>query len=1182
MTDFMSGKVPVAGADLCPSLLTRELNKTLRIMKLAALLLFAAVMQVSAKGLAQEKINLAMTNASLDKVFDQIEAQTGFVFIYKNETVKDKKISIKVSNASLTQTLDLCLKGQALSYQVIGRSVAIKVEKGSDLAPGVEEAPPYINVSGRVVNEKGDPVEGVTVTVKGAATKTLTDKNGEFSLATVDKDATLVFTHVSMESFELKVSGRTDIAITLKARIRELSDVVVSVNTGYQEVPKERATGSFVKVDSALINRSVSTNILDRLNGVTSGLIFNKNLNGSFNNSSIAIRGRSTIFANPEPLIIVDNFPFGGNVGDINPNDIESITVLKDGAASSIWGVRAGNGVIVITTKKGRFNNKITTSVVANTTIGNKPDLYYLPQVSSSEYIDLEQFLYNKGAYSSTLGYNYTGITPAVEIFEKRKANMISSADSTSMIELLKGNDVRADLEKYYYRKSVNQQYAVNVSGGGTNNKFFFSGGFDKNLDNQVSNGYKRITLRASNTFTTLKNRLEAYTGILLANGKTKSNNISYTPFTPYDKLIDADGNHLPVVDNSNQILRSAYIDTAGNGGLLDWHYRPLDEINANRKANATDYTLNAGLSFKILEGLKFSFNYQYQKNLVEDVTTNGLNSFYTRNLINTLSQIDPATKAVIRPVPVGAIVDRTNTSYKSNYGRGLLSLNKTFNRHAINAIAGYEVSDNEFSNNAYRLYGFDESTGANANSTINFSAFNPYYYDNFSSAQVATNAVTSGTVDRIQSYYISASYIFDEKYIISGSGRRDKSNLFGVDANKKVVPLWSTGLAWNLSRENFYDLKTFSDLKIRATYGFQGNVDKSTSAYLTAGSLFANIYGYQTGYITNPPNPNLGWEKVSNLNLGIDFASLHNRISGSIEYYQKKGKDLIGNSQVAPQSGVTQYKGNSANMKTEGVDLVLNSINVKGQVKWTTNFIFNYVNNKITAYYVKQPSNRTIVNGNYSNPLVGYPYYAIFSFKWAGLDDKGNPQGSLAKDVSKDYTNILNSKDPSELVYNGSATPTIFGNLLNNISWKEFQLSFNIIYKLGYYFRRVNVFSGSNYRYSLGDFSQRWMAPGDENKTTVPALIYPADANRDAFYQYSEALVQKADHIRLQDIRLSYQLSKETLNKIPFSGAQVFVYANNIGILWRANKLGLDPDVAGITAIPNPRSITLGLNLNF
>jgi len=289
MTDFMSGKVPVVGAGLRPSLLKRELNKTLRIMKLAALLLFAAVMQVSAKGLAQEKITLAMTNVSLDKVFDQIEAQTGFVFIYKNGTVKDKRVSINVSNASLTQTLDICLKGQALSYQIVGKSVAIKTEKGGAKAPGVGEAPPYIDVRGRVVNEKGDPVEGVTVTVKGSTTKTLTDKNGEFSLATIDKDATLVFTHVSMESFELKVSGRTEIAISLKARIRELSDVVVSVNTGYQEIPKERATGSFVKVDNTLLNRSVSTNILNRLEGVTSGLLFNRNVSAVNNPSGLDI-----------------------------------------------------------------------------------------------------------------------------------------------------------------------------------------------------------------------------------------------------------------------------------------------------------------------------------------------------------------------------------------------------------------------------------------------------------------------------------------------------------------------------------------------------------------------------------------------------------------------------------------------------------------------------------------------------------------------------------------------------------------------------------------------------------------------------------------------------------------------------------------------------------------------------
>jgi hypothetical protein len=211
MTDFVSGKAAIAGVKTGQCQLKWELTKTLRIMKLTAILLFVAALQVSAKGLAQEKITLSLANASLEKVFDQIEAQTGFVFIYKDETVKDKKVNIQVTNASLVQTLEICLKGQALSYRIVGKSVAIKAESAIAAITGVNNAPPFIDVRGKVVNEKGDPVEGVTVTVKGGSKKAMTDKNGEFSLATVEQDATLVFTHVSMESCVLKIIGNKEL-----------------------------------------------------------------------------------------------------------------------------------------------------------------------------------------------------------------------------------------------------------------------------------------------------------------------------------------------------------------------------------------------------------------------------------------------------------------------------------------------------------------------------------------------------------------------------------------------------------------------------------------------------------------------------------------------------------------------------------------------------------------------------------------------------------------------------------------------------------------------------------------------------------------------------------------------------------------------------------------------------------
>src|SRR5690606_28060105 len=229
-------------------------------------------------------------------------------------------------------------------------------------------------------------------------------------------------------------------------------------------------------------------NILDRLDGVTSGRIFNTNNNRQLGQSDTQIRGRATPFANSDPLIIRDNFPYEGEISNISPNDIENITMLKDAAAASAWGARAGNGVIVITTKGGRIGNKTKVEINTNLTISEKPDLYYTPQLSAAEYIEVEQFLFNQGLYNVAINNGFTPLSPAVEVFAKARSGLIGSADSLSSIRQLATYDSRAELLRHYYRTGVNQQYQASLSGGEGNHSYFFSAGYDKNLESNVTN----------------------------------------------------------------------------------------------------------------------------------------------------------------------------------------------------------------------------------------------------------------------------------------------------------------------------------------------------------------------------------------------------------------------------------------------------------------------------------------------------------------------------------------------------------------------------------------------------------------------------------------------------------------------------------------------------------------------
>ena len=1036
------------------------------------------------------------------------------------------------------------------------------------------------SIKGKILDERGMPIPGATIRVKAEKIQISADQNGQFTLNAVPVPSVLFISCIGYLSRELPLLKNPDwTTITLQSDPNQLKEVAV-VSTGFQNIPKERATGSFAQIDNSLLNRSLSTDILSRLNGVTSGLIFTAPGNKQFRQSNIEIRGRATLFSNPDPLIIVDNFPYDGDLNNINPNDVESITILKDAAAAAAWGSRSGNGVIVITTKKGSLNTAPTVSINTNVTVGEKPDLYELPQLSSSEYLDIEQFLFSKGAYNANINNGYAALSPAVEIFLAARNKTISKVDSITKIEALKGYDARKDLLKYYYRPSVNQQYQASINGGSSSQKYFVSAGYDTNLGNTKNNSYNRVTLNASNTYYFLKNRLELFSNIIYTSSLGKSAP-GITMAYPYDRLADAGGNPLTIARN----LNLNYAATAGNGRLLNWLYKPLEELNngySTTNTTLSDYRINLSLSYTIFKGLKVAALYGYEKGMGETNTLNEVSSYYARDLINTYTQINSLNQNLIYPIPYGGILNTSLNHLKSHNGRVQLNYDQQWNQHQLNTIAGVEIRDLNNFNSRGTLYGYYPETASNQNASINYRDENPIFYNPSSTGRIAPNSDQLGTTNRFFSYYINGSYTYAHKYIASITARKDESNLFGVSSNLKGVPLWSAGLAWIINNEAFYNLNWLPQLKLRVTYGYTGNVNQNISAFLTAkGGNLINRYGAYTAEIINPPNPALKWERVRNLNLGLDFSTKSGRINGSIDYWTKKGLDLIGTSPIAPQTGISLFTGNSANTLTKGIDIQLNSSNLHGNLKWYTTWLYNYSQSKVTEYKVSNGSNSDIVSAGYNNPLIGYPYYSIFSYKYAGLDAKGNPIGYLNGEKSTDYTAIRNAVNRNDLKYSGSAIPTSFGSIRNTFIYKSVDLSFNIIYKIGYYFRRGSLenslYSINGNNYQISDYQIRWQNPGDELKTQVPALTYPDIPSRYAIYTSSETLIEKGDHIRLQDIRLGYTLNKK--HDLPFNNLNLFVLINNIGILWKANKQSIDPDYP--YSISSSRTISIGLKAN-
>lgn len=1034
---------------------------------------------------------------------------------------------------------------------------------------------------GVIKSEDGRLLETVSVRSLHTGKTVLSDKTG-FAIAIHHLPDTLLITHVGYRTATIPLdASQLFLSVTLTLLNALLDEVIV--NTGYQKMPKERATGSFDFISDTMLNVQSGSNILQRLRGVANGVLFNPNIG---NNNKLNIRGVSTINGLQEVLIVLDNFVYEGNIENINPNDIESITILKDAAAVSIWGAKAGNGVIVITTKRGAFWQPLKVIAGANTSIVSKEDLYYPGQISSADFIDIEQMLYTKGFFNNAVNQAnlyHTPLTPAVEVFVSRALGQISPEDSAKAIDNLKGIDTRDYFNKYFNHNASLQQYSLNLNGGSRDVAYNLGLGYQKSraANNAISD---KFNVNFSNSYRLL-NDLTLDMGFYFTTSQSESGQPSLASLlingkeVPYLALADEDGQPLPV----DATWRSSYTDTVGGGKMLNWKYYPAEDYKHNRNlSNLTEVIANGGVKYQVNRHIDISVKYQYQKQQALQKNTADKESFYTRNLVNSFSVIDDASGVVSYRVPPGDILSTSDNQVQSYNLRAQASYTQRWKHIGINSIFGWEARQRETDFDSKTLYGYQGDPLSY--SEVDFT--NAYPVITGGSKNIPGGTSLAHTTERFVSIYGNLAIDWNRIYTLSVSGRKDASDIFGVSTNEKWKPLWSVGAAWNISEEAFYHYSQIPFLKFRITYGYSGNIDLSKTALpiMTLTRAIPPLSYYTNGRILSINNPSLTWEKVGILNAGLDF-SAYGIFSGSIEYYRKNGKDLYGPSfyDYTTYGLSNQIVKNVAAMVGTGLDLRLTSLNVKKPLGWTTTLIFNYNTDKVTKYISAPGTTFSATDGRSISPAVGKPVYSMLSYRWGGLDAEGNPQGYLNGAVSEDYNQIIAAAtSPDSLVYNGPGLPKIFGSLMNTFSWKGFALTAAVSYQAGYFLRVQTINYSSLYNSGIGnsDFYKRWQQPGDELKTDVPSMIYPANSQRDFFYQMSNATVIKGDNIRMQFINLKYDFSKSSLRKLNLiSNLSVYLIAENLGIIWRANKDGIDP--AYPAAAPAPKRFTAGINIS-
>lgn len=1024
---------------------------------------------------------------------------------------------------------------------------------------------------GRVVKKDSDlGIVGASVRLAPGGKMVATDSLGRFVFSVPSGKYMLEVSAVGFGpvSREVLVPVSGDVVVYLSEAVSQLAEVVVS--TGYQKLSRERATGSFSQVSGEVLNQQIGTGIISRLEGIAPSLsVDRRSLSGS-----LMVRGLSTLQGDRSPLIVVDDFPYAGNIANINPNDVESITILKDAAASSIWGAKGGNGVIVITTKKGAFNRPVRANFNTSMTVLADPTFSEYDNISASDHVALERELFSRGYYASQENsLARVPLSPAVELLILFRDSKISRAQLDQQLGQLSNQDIVQNYREAFLSRGINSQHYMDLGGGSSVMNWLVSSGLDQN-SSELGAGYRRINVKGDATLR-IGERLELGLGLYLTSSKStagrpplSSISTSNGILPPYTQFMGPDGSALAVMRN----YRDSYTSSLSQG-LLDWKYYPLTDYKSiGSVSDGLDVLGSLRLGYEVFDGLKASINYQHEQQRTDGMVMNGMDSYYVRNLVNQFTTVNGSTLS--RALPYGAIRLDSRDVLSAHNLRGQLGYEKTLGSFALSGIAGGELRSAVGEGLSSTTYGVDEQTlrsvgvdyvGAYKNLVTGSNANIPYGNE------------YRGTAARYLSTYFSASVDYKGRYTLSGSLRRDASNLFGVATNNLWNPLWSIGGAWLLSAEKWMDTPLLPYARLRATYGSSGNSDSRNAAVTTITYSGNSVYT-RTPFATflNYANPELRWETVRTINLGGDFRWLGDRLSLSVDYYVKRSFDLIGNQPIDYTGGIgTVASRNAAQISARGLDLEIASAYKLGGFKINSSAFLNFYKDRVDEYFLPERSASNFVNGNLLiSGVVGMPVYSVYGYKWAGLNPQtGSPMGYVNGVVSEDYATITGPNSlQSDLGYSGPAFPTLSGALRNSISWKGLNLDFNLSYKFGHVFRRPSLDYNALFSLRRGnrEYSTRWQRPGDELVTNVPSLLYPNVAGRDSFYTFSQATIISADYVRLQYVGLGYTLEQQKVKWLPFKAVVVRAVASDLGLLWRANKLGLDPEYPGAVPVQN------------
>ncbi len=1121
----------------------KAMKKLFLIMRITGFLIFILTFSVSASVWSQStKMNVKVENSTLQELFSQIENKSNYRFFYNNEDVDvSRKVTVKMDNKSIGEILQAAFIDLPYSYKEVNDNLILveKVNSSRGTYSSQFKQQQQQAVSGKVTDKDGMPLPGVSIVVKGTTQGTVTNFDGEYTLTNVPENTTLQFSFVGMKTQEVVVNDQTKINVTLEDETIGLQEVVA---IGYGTMRKQDVTGSISKTEGAEMTKSQNFSALDNLRGKASGVnIYSNSGQPGAYQSRVVIRGLSTINSSSDPLYVVDGVVME-NFGLMNPNDIESVEVLKDASAAAIYGARGANGVILVTTKRGKKDGKGTSiSYQGSTSVSTVAR--YMDVLNAQEWTDaFMKGLANENTY---MGHDWS--LDRTDWFTDRNyfdenGNPLYDTDWQK----------EATRTAFSHNHQLNIQQAKDNSSTGaflnyTDQQGVVNNTFSKRLNAKISFDADPTEWLTTGVNLMVNHSWSRYTPETGGGQDARRTMIEMLPWLP---VRDAEGNY-------TTSSSSSMADTFGFEGMSN----PAMILDLQKRMNYnTQIFGNAALTFHLFDGVDLKTQFGVDKH---DKTYRG----YSSILLNNIS------------MPNGwAEISHTNTLYWQE--ETYLTYKKVIGAHRLNAMAGLSWQERTYNYDKSRTEGFSDDF---------------FEWNNMGAGTTPSAPESDFNSWAMNSYFLRLAYTYQDKYSVTMTGRYDGSSRFGE--NNKYAFFPSAGLAWNISQEDFMkDNRVINILKLHTSYGLTGNseVDPYKSlASVSSGTLLLNGSRSPYSYISSIANPDLKWEKTAQWDIGFNLGILENRLNFDVSYYYKKTKDLLLDCPVPTSSGYSSIFKNIGSVQNQGLDFMARITPIRtSDFNWDATLNLNYNKNEILHLGENDEDIEMNgwVGGSESILRVGENLSSFYGYRRLGVYTIEDYE---AGNITKDQVGRAKRTNEKEII--GKGMPDWTGSFINNFSYKNFDLTVDLQFVWGV--ETMQQFYHSTYdRFGItnGLSNILYDAYDGTNPNTMEQAIYLTNSGHAGQNTTVDSgWIADGSYLRANLIQFGYNFTDRQCQAIGFSALRIYANVNNAFLICSSDFNGYDPEATSqgtnkfgqnmtFFSYPRARTWTLGINVTF